>query len=237
VIAAIAGAFGVGLLVAGDDDGDQASSSETTSTTGDDETAAGDEGEDGTTTTTSAPASTAVDDELAIDTTLTGPAAEFDAALANAAALTYHVRYEGTAVGEDGSTTEYSIEVFRRSPDFRRDTDISRPEGTLKVREFLVGGTETVCFDAENSGTFTCQPPPAGQPISPNLVLFGVIDPAQGTVTADGTCFHIAVDETTAQDVCFNEDGVPTLIDDGVLRLEATLVELAVDDDALVPPA
>lgn len=236
-IAIVGLAFGLGLLLADDDDGgDRTSTTEEAGVT----TTIADEGEDegegdGSTTTTSSPLTPAQEDEE-LDPDLEGAAADLDAAIARAAELTFHARYEGVATTPGGDAT-YVIEIHRQPPNFRRDTTITSSQGALVVREYLVGGDPTVCFDQDQSGQFTCQDPPQGQAITPQQVAFGTIDPSAGTVTQDGSCFHIDVSESDQKDICFDENGVPVRVNDGTLSLEATLVELDVADDAFALPA
>lgn len=175
---------------------------------------------------------------------LTGAAAEFAAAIEAARPLTYHARYEGQSVGADGSTVTSVVEVWRRAPLARRDLTLPARTGVLRVREYRTVDGQIGCFELTDSpGTYQCQPIGEGQGIDPAQPLFEAVDPGAGPVEAvddevDGIavrCFQVAGD--TAQEACFDGEGIPAVIDDGSLRLVRTALDTNVTDADLTPPS
>lgn len=219
LVVVLAAVIGVRIAASDDDDAEVSTANPTSTSTGADSTS--------TTSTTSVAGPTAPN--------LVGAAADLAAALAHAATLDYHARYEGVDQREDGSTTNYVIEVWLRPPDARRDTSVSRADGEILVREYSSPTGDTVCFD-QGTGSFTCSPTEAGQTVNPEAVAFDAVDPAGGPVTLVGSCYQVAAAEAV-QEICLDAEGIPEIVDDGSLRLVRSLLERDVADSDLALPA
>ncbi|MGH9137106.1 MAG: hypothetical protein ACRD0G_08665 [Acidimicrobiales bacterium] len=198
---------------------------------------------------TTAPPSTVPVVESSSTTTSTGPlsdaSAEFAAAIEQAGTLTYRARYEGESQADDGSVRTTVVEVWRRPPLARRDTTARASSGELRVREHRTENGIVACFDLSegNTGEYQCRSVGPDESIDPAAPTFEAVNPAGGPVeVVDDEIAGVAlvcyrVTALRAQEVCFDGDDIPVVVDDGALRLVRTAVDRQVTDADLAPPA
>lgn len=246
VIVALGGGVGLGaLLFGGDDDGDDVATdaTATTASPSDDDsttTTGAEQGPTAPATVTTLPPlpATTVPIEGLADANL-----ELAEAINRAHQLTYHILLR--SVDEDSPN---ETELWRRLPEARRDVRLGSGDAHLETREYRSPtlGHVGCLIDSGGLGTggqTTCLQAPSGQ-LDPADPVLGVVDPAAGPITAsDATlglepirCFTQTVDgqEHVA---CFDDDGVPAVLDGGDGRLERVGdVEQGITDDVFVPP-
>jgi hypothetical protein len=239
-VVALIGGIVLGAVLFGGDDGDDVASDETT-TTGDDTTTTTD---DESTTTESSPTTQPTGADIPPPTTidargLDGEALELAEMINNAYTLRYHAVYEGALQGSGGGETEVRLEIWRDPPTrARRDTDITGPQGlvTREIRrpENVYGcltpdRTEYVCTRGRGS-------------VDPADPVFGALDPREGAVvgapTEEGAdrCFTVQTLESD-QLICFDDDGIPMIIDTPDGRLTRVSVDENIADDTFDLPA
>lgn len=239
VVVALGGGIGLGALLFGGDDGD--------GSTGTGSTAAGDTG---TTPPTgeaqgpTAPPTASTLPELPATTVpveeFTGDNRELAEAINRAHQLSYHIVLRAS---DPDSTNE--TELWRRLPQARRDTRLGSGEANLETREFRLPerGHIGCLMDAAGLGQTTCIQAPPGE-LDPADPVLGVVDPAAGPVTiTDETlngqpirCYSQTI-EGTQHVACFDEEGIPAVLDGGDARLERVgEPERGITDDVFVVP-
>lgn len=210
----------------------------------------------GPTTTTEASGAASTSTPVATDTTAGAPtsttvaafgpeALEMAGAIERADSLTYHARYEGLTQTENGEPRSTVIEVWKQPPLARRDTTASAGDTTLFIQEFHTAEGLIGCLEVTlgEESQVQCQHLGEEESVDAAAATFEAVDPQAGRVTAvddtiDGVavrCFRVAA--LRPQELCFDGDGIPVVVDDGVLRLERTAMDADVTDADLVPPA
>ena len=242
VVALIAGVGAGALLFGGDDDEAPADD--------DDGVLASTTTEPSSSSTTSTSMATSTSIELGAPPTvavedLTGEARALGEAINRAAGLTYHAVFQGTlaARGGVGGGGQLTVEVWRRPPDARRDSTITAADQELHTREFRLGDELIGCVRVGRDQPLQCSPNPSAE-ADPAAPLFGTVDPSAGQVTArdadvggvPARCYTVLPTTGAPQEACFDNDGVPVVIDGGDGRLERSSVDTVVGDDAFVVP-
>ena len=178
-----------------------------------------------TTSTTAGPSTGDIAPPTPIPTDgLTGPALDLATSINRASGLTYHAVYEANGPSSTGGASRSKLEVWRQDPLARRDFYIESDGGTLhtmelRLRDRLLGCTDKNKGDVDPDWVCVPKPDKGKDPADP---VAGQARPTDGTVTtttetiagAPSTCFTVT-SAARAQQVCFDGDGIPTLIDGG----------------------
>lgn len=245
LLVTFAAGVGVGGLAFGGDDGDSAETVAGPTTT------AAPDGEAGssTTSTTDAEGGEGAEDPPGSPRVpvegLSGEALAFAEALNAARDMNYHARYETERTESDGTRTEVLVEVWRRNPLARRDFTVTGGERQVVSREYKTSGGVTGCLDTSPDGAddFQCTDATASGS-DPAAPAFGAADPHDGEVTAhddtvDGRavrCYRLAALDKAPVEVCFDDAGIPIVVDDGDYRLVRTALDDDITDDVFTPP-
>ncbi len=236
-VAALAAGVGIGAALFGGDDSGGDSGATSTTTSG--------PGNFVTTTTTSAPVNGSVPPPPTVDEDdLEGEALALAQAINRAADLTYHAVFEGTTAGASGGGVgTLRVEVWRSPPRARRDTVLGLADQTIESVEVRLEDEVVGCVRIGADAPFDCRPNPDPE-ADPSAPLFDSVDPRAGTVTARddvaaGTpvrCWIVVTATGAPQEACFDEAGIPAVIDGGDGHLERTAVDTSVPDDVFTPP-
>lgn len=179
---------------------------------------------------------------------LEGEALALAEVINRAAGLTYHATYTGSFPGKDGKMTNVTLDIWRRPPLGRRDTNIRGGDRQVHTAEYLTAKGTLGCLllpgRGELKSQWKCTPAPADA-IDPGHPVVGSVDPRAGTVVArDGVvrgiavrCYEVKVRDVGPQEACFDADGIPAAIDGGDGRLERSELQRGVPDEVFVPPA
>lgn len=177
---------------------------------------------------------------------LDGDALALAEALNRAYDLTYHASYSSRATLADGTSTDVVVELWRRLPLARRDFTIVSAGDRFATREYLseAGVASCLATDADGFDRFQCDEATSDR-ADPAAPAFDAVDPHDGAVTArdeviDGAaarCFQLDAGARVLKEVCFDDTGVPLVVDDGELRFVATEVAMEVSDADVEQPA